>query len=62
MTGPVEGAAIGNLLTQGIALGDVRDIRHLREIVRRSEKLETYTPQDTEEWNRAYGRLLKLMK
>ncbi len=61
VTGPVEGAAIGNLLTQGIALGDVRDIVHLRQIVRRSEKLETYLPQDTGAWDQAYRRLLKQM-
>ncbi len=61
ITGPVEGAAIGNLLAQGIALGEVRDLDHLRQIVRNSEAVEEYTPNHTEPWERAYEKLLTLL-
>ena len=62
ITGPIEGAAIGNLLSQAIALGEVRDIAELREIVRRSEPVERWTPRHTEAWERAYARLKAFSK
>ena len=62
VTGPVEGAAIGNLLTQAMALGDIKDIDHLRQIVRNSEAVEVWTPNHTEAWENAYRTLLTLMK
>lgn len=60
ITGPVEGAAIGNLLAQAMALGDIKDIDELRQIVRNSEVVETYQPNHTEAWEQAYLRLLNL--
>ena len=58
VTGPVEGAAIGNLLAQAMALGDIRTMDELREVVRRSEAVETDTPDHTAEWEQAYQRML----
>ena len=58
VTGPVEGAAIGNLLAQAMALGDIGTMDELREVVRRSEAVETYTPDHTAEWEQAYQRML----
>ena len=62
VTGPVEGAAIGNLLTQAMALGDIRDLEHLRQIVRNSESVETWTPNHTQAWENAYQKLLTFLK
>ena len=62
VTGPVEGAAIGNLLTQAMALGDIRDLEHLRQIVRNSESVETWTPNHTQAWEDAYQKLLAFLK
>ena len=61
VTGPVEGAAIGNLLTQAMALGDIKDLDHLRQIVRNSESVTTWKPNHTELWEQAYEKLLKLL-
>ena len=61
ITGPVEGAAIGNLLCQAMALGAVKDIDDLRRVVRNSEEVHEYTPNHTPEWEDAYQRLLKLV-
>ena len=61
VTGPVEGAAMGNLLAQAMALGEVRDLEHLRQIVRNSEHVETYTPNHSAQWERAYQKLLALL-
>ncbi len=60
VTGPREGAAIGNLLTQAMALGEVGSISELREIVCRSEQIETWHPHHTQAWEDAYEKLLDL--
>ena len=60
VTGPVEGAAIGNLLAQAIALGAVKDLEELRRIVRNSEAVTEYAPNHTPEWEAAYQKLLSL--
>ncbi|MBL4701761.1 MAG: rhamnulokinase [Phycisphaeraceae bacterium] len=44
IVGPFEATAIGNALTQAIGCGDVKDLDHLRKIVRNSVDLETYQP------------------
>ena len=62
VTGPVEGAAIGNLLTQAMALGDIRDLEHLRQVVRNSEAVETWTPNHTAAWEAAYQKLLSFLR
>ena len=62
VTGPIEGAAIGNLLTQAMALGEIRDLKHLRQVVRNSEAVTTWTPNHTSQWENAYQTLLALME
>ena len=61
VTGPVEGAAIGNLLTQAMALGDISDLDQLRQVVRNSETVETWHPNHTPEWEAAYQKLLTFL-
>lgn len=53
LTGPVEATAIGNLLIQAIALGEVGSHEELRTIVRNSFPIETYLPQSSPEWRQA---------
>ena len=61
VTGPTEGAAMGNLLTQAMALGDIANIGELREVVRASEHVETWEPKHSAEWEDAYGCLCALI-
>ncbi len=61
ITGPVEGAAIGNLLTQAMALGQIRDLAHLRRVVERSEDVQFWQPQHTPQWEAAYEKLLTFL-
>ena len=58
ITGPVEGAAIGNLLGQAMALGVIKDLEDLRRVVRNSEPVEEYDPNHTAAWDDAYQRML----
>jgi len=61
VTGPIEGAAMGNLLTQAMALGDIQDLDHLRQVVRNSENVNTWEPNHSQAWEDAYQKLLKLL-
>lgn len=62
VTGPVEGSAMGNLLTQAMALGEIADVAALREVVRASVDVETWEPHHTPEWEQAYEKLCSFMK
>ena len=58
--GPVEGTAIGNMLIQAIAMGHLKGLADLRQVVRQSFPLKTYAPQDALTWQKAYERFQKL--
>jgi rhamnulokinase len=62
VTGPIEGACIGNLLMQAVALGELKDINEVREVVARSVEVETYLPKHSDAWEEAYQKLLKLIE
>ena len=62
VTGPIEGAAMGNLLTQAMALGDIANLDQLRQVVRRSEAVQTWQPNHTPAWENAYEKLLSFLK
>ena len=49
-------------LTQAIALGDLKGLDELRQVVRNSEVVETWTPNHTPEWDEAYAKLLTFLK
>lgn len=61
VTGPIEGAAIGNLLTQAMALGDIQNLEHLRCVVRNSETVKYWSPHHTPQWEEAYQKLLTFL-
>lgn len=57
VAGPVEAACIGNLLTQAIALGELRNLDELRLVVRNSFNLDVYRPKgNRDNWDEAYER------
>ncbi len=58
--GPVEATATGNLMVQAMALGEVANLREIRQVVKNSFPTEDYMPEDTHEWDNAYGDYLKI--
>jgi len=60
LTGPVEATALGNVLMQGIALGQIESLEHGRNLVRMSFPPSSYQPGDPKEWDRAYVRSLEM--
>lgn len=60
ISGPVEATAIGNILMQAMAVGEVKSISEARGIVRNSFPVEVYTPMPDENLLDAYSRFLDL--
>jgi rhamnulokinase len=56
VTGPVEATAIGNLLVQAMATGDIDSLPTARAIVRNSFDVKRYTPTNPKPWDDAYTR------
>jgi rhamnulokinase len=56
IAGPVEATAIGNVLLQAVALGQVASIGALREVVRSSFNVRVFPPLDAAPWQQAYER------
>jgi len=59
VAGPIEATALGNILMQMLALGEIASLQEGRDLLRRSFPLEEYAPRmdRQEEWDRAYELL-----
>ena len=62
ITGPIEATAIGNLLTQAVALGDIGSFEEARSVVKQSFTPEVYEPKSSTGWAEAYQKLLTVMR
>jgi rhamnulokinase len=64
IAGPTEATALGNVLIQARAAGDIGSLAEIREVVRHSSKdeLKTFPPQDTQSWDVQYPRFLGLLR
>jgi len=60
VAGPTEATAIGNVLVQAIATGELDSLRTARELVRRSFEVITFEPCEQERWNRAAETFARL--
>jgi rhamnulokinase len=54
--GPVEATAIGNILVQAIATGQIKSLSDARTIVRNSFDVAIFKPFSKAEWDEAYYR------
>ncbi len=61
LAGPAEATALGNLLMQAFAHGEVADQSHLRAIVRESCPPRRYDPSEPDRWETPYRRWVELM-
>jgi len=60
--GPIEGAAMGNALLQAVALGEIKNLKEARQVVRDSVETRRYEPRPGGGWDEAYVRMLKNME
>jgi rhamnulokinase len=56
VTGPIEATAIGNILMQAKAAGQLKSIDEARAVIRNSFELKEYRPQDTSLWDKQYKK------
>ena len=61
IVGPDEATALGNALTQAIGHGQVRDLAHLRAIVRASVKPRRYRPRQADAMAAQFARYQSLL-
>lgn len=61
LAGPTEATAIGNILVQAMATGDVGTLAEARGIVRESFEVKRYEPQQAKLWEQAYIKYRKML-
>ncbi len=58
IAGPVEATAIGNVLMQMLALGQIASLQQGRQVIRQSFEVIEYAPQARDAWDDAYAKFL----
>lgn len=61
LAGPVEATSCGNIIIQMIATGHLSNLTEGRKLIRDSFEFHQYSPTNTDQWNVAYDRFLKLL-
>ena len=61
IAGPVEATAIGNVMMQAIASGEVGSIQEARQIIGDSFDVEHFAPTEKDQWDDAYARFSDLI-
>jgi rhamnulokinase len=56
VAGPSEATAIGNVMVQAKGLGIVKSLSEMRSIIGNSVSLETFYPENTEQWEEAFKK------
>lgn len=62
IAGPIEATAIGNLMMQVKATGEVADMTQMRQVIRDSFSVESYRPEDTDTWAEQFERYIKITR
>lgn len=60
LAGPVEATAIGNVLIQAMALGQLDDLASLRRVVRNSFGIDSFEPTGGDAWSETQQRFANL--
>ena len=60
--GPVEGTALGNVLVQIKSAGMVQTLPQMRAVSAASVSLDTYMPEQTEQWDGLYEEFIHIQK
>ncbi len=59
--GPTETSSMGNLIMQLKAAGEITNLNEGRQISQNSSEVNYFTPENSEVWDAAYERYLKLL-
>ncbi len=61
ISGPGEASALGNVLVQLVALGEISGIGQIRQLLHDSFSYETYAPQDQDMWESSFHQFKKFV-
>ncbi len=61
VAGPVEATALGNIILQLIASGEIESIEQGRRIIAETEKVRIYNEEHTADWDEAFERFCKII-
>ena len=61
VAGPTEATALGNILLQLIALGEIPDLNAGRALIRTQEAVKEYIPEPSHELEAAYEAFCKIL-
>jgi rhamnulokinase/L-fuculokinase len=59
VAGPVEATAMGNIAVQLMALGEIKDLAGIRDVIKASADTKVYTPSGDAGWDEAYETFKK---
>ena len=62
IAGPVEATALGNILIQLVALGEVKDMEEGRALIAATEPVKHFAPGDTAPWDKAYTTAKEILE
>lgn len=62
LAGPQEGTALGNIMVQAKAAGEVGDLWEMRKVIANSLDLKKFEPQDKAEWDAAYKKYMDILE
>ncbi|MBR5246327.1 MAG: rhamnulokinase [Clostridia bacterium] len=61
VAGPIEATALGNIILQLKALGEIESVDDGRKLIAKTEKTKKYMPQRSEDWDGAYNTYKELL-
>ena len=61
VAGPVEATALGNILIQLVALGELPDIAAGRALIAATEPVKRFAPADRNDWDKAYETYITIL-
>lgn len=62
VAGPVEATALGNIILQLLALGEINSVEEGRVLIVKTETLKNYEPCHSPEWDKAYEKYVKIIE
>jgi len=60
--GPIEATALGNIAVQLMAIGEIKDLKEARKIIKNSFDTKEYKPENVDAWQKAYEAYKKIIK
>lgn len=62
IAGPVEATALGNIMLQLIALGEISDINEARKMIAETQETKKYAFDRTADWDKAYEKYKSILQ